>query len=156
MYSGPGTVLSVFYQGQKYLKTNKSPYRHRAHWSKQVLYFILLILNWFIIQFSQFSHSVISDYLRTHGLQHARPPCPSATPGAYSNGCPLSQWCHPIISSSVVLFSSLLQFFPAWGSFQRSQLFTSGGQYLGVSASASVLPMNIQDWFPLGWTGWIS
>ena len=145
MYSGPGTVLSVFYQGQKYLKTNKSPYRHRAHWSKQVLYFILLILNWFIIQFSQFSHSVISDYLRTHGLQHARPPCPSATPGACSNSRPSNWWCHPIISSSVIPFSSCRQSFPASGSFAMSQFFTSGGQRIGTSASASVLPMNIQD-----------
>ena len=156
MYSGPGTVLSVFYQGQKYLKTNKSPYRHRAHWSKQVLYFILLILNWFIIQFSQFSHSVISDYLRTHGLQHARPPCPSATPGACSNSRPSNWWCHPIISSSVIPFSSCRQSFPASGSFAMSQFFTSGGQRIGTSASASVLPMNIQGWFPLGFTGLIS
>ena len=90
------------------------------------------------------------------GLQHARPPCPSPTPGAYSNSCPLSWWCHPTISSSVVPFSSHLQSFPASGSFQISQLFASGGQSIGVSASTSVLPMNIQDWFPLGWTGWIS
>ena len=109
-------------------------------------------------QFSsvQFSCSVMSDSLWPHGLQHARPPCPSPTPGVYSNSCPLSQWCHPIISSSVVPFSSHLQLFPASGSFQMSQFFTSGGQSIGVSASASVLPMNIQDWFPLGCTGWIS
>ena len=94
--------------------------------------------------------------LQPHGLQHTRPPCPSPTPRAYSNSCPLSQWCHPTISSSVIPFSSSLQSFPASGSFQRSQFFTSGGQSIGVSASASVLPMNIQDWFPLGWTGWIS
>ena len=92
----------------------------------------------------------------THGLQHGRPPCPSPTPGVYSNSCPLSQWCHPTISSSVVPFSSCLQSFPASGSFQMSQLFASGGQSIGVSASASVLPMNIPDWFPLGWTGGIS
>ena len=109
-------------------------------------------------QFSsvQFSHSVMSDSLRPHGLQHARPPCPSPTPGVYSNSWPLSWWCHPTISFSVVPFSSRLQSFPASGSFQMSQLFTSGGKSIGVSASASVLPMNIQDWFPLGWTGWIS
>ena len=94
--------------------------------------------------------------LQSHGMQHARPPCPSPTPRVYSNSCPLSQWCHPTISSSVVPFSSHLQFFPASGSFQMSQFFASGGQSIGVSASASVLPMNIQDWFPLGWTGWIS
>ena len=104
---------------------------------------------------SQFSLSVVSDSLRPHGLQHARLPSPSPTPGAYSNSCPSSQWCHPTISSWVP-FSSRLQSFPASGSFPRSQFFTSGGQSIGVSASASVLPMNIQDWFPLGWTGWIS
>ena len=104
----------------------------------------------------QFSHSVMSDSLRPHELQHAKPPCPSPTPGACSNSCPSSQWCHPTISSSVVLFSSCIQSFPASGSFQMSQLFTSGGQSTGVSASTSVLPVNIQDWFPLGWTGWIS
>ena len=104
----------------------------------------------------QFSHSVVSDSLRPHGLQHARLSCPSPTPRAYSNSCPLSWWCHPTISSSVVPFSSHFQSFPASGSFPLSQFFASGGQSIGVSASASVLPMNIQDWFPLGWTGWIS
>ena len=104
----------------------------------------------------QFSRSVMSDSLRPHGLQHARPPCPSPTPTVHPNPCPLSQWCHPTISSSVVLFSSCPQSFPASGYFQMSQLFTSGGQSIGVSASTSILPMNIQDWFPLGWTGWIS
>ena len=94
----------------------------------------------------QFSHSVVSDSLQPHGLQHARPPCPPPTPGAYSNSCPLSWWCHPNISS-VIPFSSCLQSFPATGSFQMSQFFASGGQSTGVSAS-SVLPMNIQDWFP--------
>ena len=93
--------------------------------------------------------------LRSHGMQHARPPCPSPTPWAYSNSCPLSRWCHPTISSSVVPFSHL-QSFPTLGSFPMSQFFASGGQSIGDSASASVLPMNIQDWFPLGWTGWIS
>ena len=104
----------------------------------------------------QFSHSVVSDSLWPHGLQHARLPCLSPTPGVYSNSCPLSQWCHPTISSSVVPFSSCPQSFPASGSFPTSQFFASGGQSIGVSASASVLPMNTQDWFPLGWTGWIS
>ena len=94
--------------------------------------------------------------LATPWAAHARPPCPAPTPGVYSNTCPLSWWCHPIISSFVIPFSSCLQSFPASGSFQMSQFFTSGGQSIGVSASASVLPMNIQDWFPLGWTGWIS
>ena len=104
----------------------------------------------------QFSFSVMSDSLQPHGLQHARHPCPSLTPWVSSNSYPLSWWCHPTISSSVVPFSSCLQSFPASGSFQMSQFFTSGGQSIGASASASVLPMNIQDWFPLGWTGWIS
>ena len=104
----------------------------------------------------QFSCLVVSDSLRPHGLQHTRLPCPSLTPWAYSNSCPLSQWCYPTISSSVGPFSSCLQSFPASGSFQMSQFFTSGSQSIGVSASTSVLPMNIQDWFPLGWTGWIS
>ena len=115
-------------------------------------------LLWVIIRKSavQFSHSVVSDSLWPHRLQHSRPPCPSPTPRVYSNSCPLSQWCHPTISSSVVPFSSRLQSFPASGSFQMSQFLTSGGQSIGVSASASVLPMNIQDWFPLGWTNWIS
>ena len=97
----------------------------------------------------------MSDSLQPHGLQHARPPCPSPTPGVYPNSCPLSQWCHPTISSSVVPFSCP-QSFPASGSFPMNQLFTSGGQSTGVSASTSVLPINTQDWFPLGWTGWIS
>ena len=103
-----------------------------------------------------FSSSAMSDSLWPHGLQHARPPCLSPTPGVHSNSCPLSRWCHPIISSSVMPFSSHLQSFPASRSFQMSQFFAAGGQSIGVSASASVLTKNIQDWFPLGWTGWIS
>ena len=104
----------------------------------------------------QFSCSVISDSLQPHGQQHARRPCPSPAPGVYPNSCALSQWCHPTISSSVIPFSSCLQSFSASGSFQMSLLFTSGGQSIGVSASTSVLPKNTQDWFPLGWTSWIS
>jgi len=104
----------------------------------------------------QFSHSVVSDSLQPHDPQHARPPCPSPTPGVYPNSCPSSRWCHPTILSSVVPFSSCPQSFPASGSFPMSQLFTSGGQSIGVSASTSVPPMNTQDWSPLGWTGWIS
>ena len=99
---------------------------------------------------SQFSRPVVSDSL------HASPPCLSPTPGVHSNSCPLSPWCHPTISSSVIPFSSHLQSFPASGSFQMSQFFASGGQRIGVSASTSVLPMNTQDWSPLGWTGCIS
>ena len=103
----------------------------------------------------QFSHSVMSDSLWPHGLQHARPPCPSATPGVHSNSCPLSQWCHPTVSSSVVPFFSYLQSFPASGSFPMSQFFALGGQSIGVSVSASILPMSIQDWFSF-LTGWSS
>ena len=105
-------------------------------------------------QFSSVAQSCLT--LCNPGLQHTRPPCTSPTSGVYSNSCPLSQWCHPIISSSVVPFFSCLQSFPASGSFLMSQFFPSGGQSIGVSASASVLPMNIKGWFPLGWTGWIS
>ena len=104
----------------------------------------------------QFSCSVVSYSLQPHELQRARPPCPSATPGVHPNSCPLSQWCHPTISSSVVPFSSCPQYFPASRSFPVSQLFVSGGQIIGVSASTSILPMNTQDRSPLGWTGWIS
>ena len=116
-------------------------------WSEAMLY-----------QFSsvQFSLSVVSNSLRPHEPQHTRPPCPSPTPGVYPNSCPLSRWCHPTISSSVAPFSSRLQSFPGSGSFPMSQFFTLGDQSIGVSASTSVLPMNTQDWFPLGWTGWIS
>ena len=114
-------------------------------------------ISW-VLQFSsvQFSRSVMSDPSWPHGLQCARLPCPSPTLGACSNSCPSSRWCHPTISSSVIPFSSCFQSFPASGSSPMSQFFTSGGQNIGVSASASVLPMNIQGWFPLGWTGWIS
>ena len=104
----------------------------------------------------RFSRSRVSNSLRPHGLQHARLPCSSPTPGACSNSQPLSWWCYPTISFSVVPLSSCLQSFPASGSFPLSQFFTSGGQSIGVSASASVLPINIQDWFPLGLNGWIS
>ena len=114
-------------------------------------------LNSHIFEHSvQFSHSVVFNSLQPNGLKQASSLCPSPIPGAYSNSCPLSQWCHPTISSSVVHFSSCFQTFPASGSFQMSQLFTSRDQSTGVSASASVLPMNSLDWSPLGWTGWIS
>ena len=108
-----------------------------------------------VVSSVQFSHSVVSNFLWPHGLQHTRPPCPSPTPGVYSNSRPLSWWCHPTTSSSIVRFSHL-QSFPASRSFQMSQLFVSGGQSTGVSASASVLPMNIQGWFHWGLTGLIS
>ena len=104
----------------------------------------------------QFGCSDVSDPLRPHGLQHARPPCPSSTPRDYSNSCSLSWWCHPTFSSSVVPFSSCLQSYLASGSFPVSHFFASGGQSIGVSAWTSVLPMNTEDWSPLGWTDWIS
>ena len=107
-------------------------------------------------EISQFSCSVVSDSLRPHESQQARPPCPSPTPGVHSNSCPSSGWCHPAVSSSVVPFSSCPQSLPASESFPVSQLFASGGQSIGISASTSVLPMNIQDWSPLGRTRWIS
>ena len=116
-------------------------------WSEAMLYQFSLV---------QFSRSVVSNSLWPHEPQHDRPPYPSPTPGVYPNSCPLSWWCHPTISSSVTPFSSRLQSFPGSGSFPISQFFTSGDQSIGVSASTSVLPMNTQDWFPLGWTGWIS
>ena len=110
----------------------------------------------FVFSSVLFSLSVMSNSLRPHELQHARPPCPSPTPGVYLNSCPLSWWCQPAISSSVIPFSSCPQSLPASRSFPMSQLFAWGSQSIGVSASASVLPMNTQDWSPLGWTGWIS
>ena len=116
----------------------------------------LTLAGWTLFSSVQFSHSVVSESLRPRKPQHARPPCPSPTPGVHPNPCPSSWWCHPTISSSVVPFSSCLQSFPASGSFQMSQLFTSSGQSIGVSASTSVPSMNTQDWSPLGWTGWIS
>ena len=122
------------------------------------MYFCLgygLYYNVWHLSSVQFSCSVVSDSLCPHELQHARPLCPSSTPGVHSDSHPLSRWCHPAISSSVIPFSSCLQSLPASGSFPMSQLFTSGGQSIGVSASTSVLPMNTQDWSPLGWTGWV-
>ena len=116
----------------------------------------LHIKVYFIFSLFRFSHSVVSDYLWPHELQHARPPCLSPTLGVYSNSCSLSRWCHPAISSSVIPFSSCPQSLPASGSFPMNQLFTWGGQSIGVSSLALVLPMNTQDWCPLEWTDWIS
>ena len=116
----------------------------------------VLVVEWYRLNSVQFSCSVMSNSLRPHESQHARPPCPSPTPGVHSDSCPSSWWCHPAISSSVIPFSSCPQSLPASGSFPISQLFAWGGQSIGVSASASVLPMNTQDWSPLEWTGWIS
>ena len=120
-------------------------------------YVIFCILFFNLINSSvQFIRSVVSDCLRPHESQHARPPCQSPTPRVHSDSCPSSQWCHPAISSSVIPFSSCPQYLPASEPLPISQLFPWGGQSIGVSASASVLPVNTQDWSPLGWTGWIS
>ena len=125
-----------------------------------VTWFVSFLLKsshvWRFSSSVQSSRSVVSDSLRPHESQHSRPPCPSPTPRVYSNSCPSSRWCHPAISSSVIPFSSCPQSLPASGSFPMSQLFASDGQNIGVSASASVLPKNTQDWPPLEWTGWIS
>ena len=123
---------------------------------KQIIVFHSMNIWKLFTLHSQFSRFVVSDSLRPYGLQHARLSCPSPTPGAYLNSCPSSQWCHPTILSSVIPLTSYLQSFPAPASFPLSQFFASGSQSIGASASASALPMNIQDWFPLGWTGWIS
>ena len=165
----------MFYLGFFIIKICRNSYKHRLHpnsfkialqshlriciWGlslqnvHQIKYNSQLSSDTFFQSSVQFSHSVVSDSLRPHEPQHSRPPCPSPTPGVHPNPCPVSRWCHPTISSSVVPFSCL-QSFPASGSFQMSQLFASGDQSIGVSAS-SVLPMNTQDWSPLGWTGWI-
>ena len=134
----------IYYCGQETLRRNRVAPRVNKKSKMQFLDSV------------QFSHSAVSDSLQPHEPQHTRPPCPSPTLGVHTNPCPLSQWCHPTISSSVGLFSSFPQSFPASGSFPMSQLFASGGQSIGVSASTSVLPMNTQDWSPSEWTGWIS
>ena len=140
---------------EKFLYGISQALQSKLFWVKAAEKILILRNN---SQFSSvlFVSSVVSNSLQPHGLQHARPPCPSPTPGVYSNSCPLSQWWHPTISSSVVPFSSCPQSFPASGSFQMSQFFASGGQSIGVSALVSVLPTNIQDWSSLGWTGCIS
>ena len=132
---------------------HRSIFLWHSHNDKNILQYLFRLYEFICYQFSR---SVVSDSLWPHEPQHARPPCPSPPPRVYSNSCPLSRWCHLTISFSVVPFSSCPQFFPASASFQMSQLFTSGIQSIGVSASTSVLPMNIQDWFPLGWTSLIS
>ena len=119
-------------------------------------YCVITIHGWDTFSSVQFSHSVVSDSLQPHESQHPRPPCPSPSPGVHSNSCPSSRWCYPAISSSVIPFSSCPQLLPASESFPMSQLFAWGGQSTGVSALASVLPKNTQDWSPLGWTSWIS
>jgi len=130
---------------------------HRYILKLWIVYFKQVnFIIWNYLSLVQFSHSVVSDSLRPHEPQNVRPPCQSPIPRVHPNPCPWSRWCHPAISSSVIPFSSCLQSFPASGSFQMSQLFASGGQSIAASASASVLPMNIQDWSPLGRIGWIS
>ena len=148
-------IISTFPSDRKILSANprKNYFQNLSICTKR-----LLLKNTLLGNFNSVS-SVTQSFLtlQPHGLKHARPPCPSPAPGVYSNSCPSSQWCHPAISSSVVPFSSCSHSLPASGSFQMCQLSASGGQSIGVSASASVLPMNIlKDWFPLGWTGWIS
>ena len=143
-----GLVRAIFYSTK-----NSMPYWCLLVGDLQML--TLILFTNFSISV-QFSCSVVSDTLRSHEPQHARPPCPSPTRGVYPNSCPLSQWCHPTISSSVVPFSTCPQSYPALGSFQMSQLIVSGGQSIGVSASISVHPVNTQDWTSLGWTSWIS
>ena len=128
--------------------------------------YIWVYYTYIYIQYNLYTHTHMHTHsfssvqslsrVRLHESEHTRPPCPSPTPGVHSNSCPLSQWCHPTISSSTVPFFSCLQSFPASRSFPMSQFFASGGQSIGVSASASILPMNTQDLSPLGWTGWIS
>ena len=143
----------LFYVGVEWIKN--AVLVSDAQQSDSVIHIHVSVLFQILFPFSEFSHSVMSNFLWPHGLQHARPSYPSPIPGAYSNSCPSSWWCHPAISSSVVPFSSYLQSFPASVSFPMSQFFQSGSQSIRVSASASVLPMNIQDWFLLGKTGWI-
>ena len=152
--SSQGSTLS--WKGQKPILSKELSTFKTCIKRHSFIQFIQVLINKYVYVSVQFSHLVMSDSLRPHGLQHARPPCPSPTPGVYSNSCPSSQWCHPTISSSVIPFSSCRQSFLASGSFPMSQSFASGGQSIGVSPSASVLAMNIQDWFPLGWTGLIS
>ena len=157
------TLLSLLWYWQPFaFKTNKFLFYVFVYLSSLNLLFLGLKFEQDVEHFRweyssvQFSCSVMSDSLQSHGMQHARHPCPSSTPRVYPNSFPLSWWCQATISSSVIPFSSCLQSFPALGSFQMSQLFATGSQSIGVSVSASVLPMNNQDWFPLGFTGWIS
>ena len=152
---------------KEFINTTVWPWDRRWFLSQVYIFHTRLVTPWgkgellchmhlCIFSSVQFSRSIVSNSLRPHELQHARPPCPSPTPKVHPNPCPLSQLCHPTILSSVFPFSSCPQSFPASGSFPVSQLFTSGGQSIGVPTSTSVLPMNTQDWSPLGWTGWIS
>ena len=143
--------LKLFHNWKIYLQMDKE--KINRHFTEDI-HIANKVMKWY--QFSSVQLFSCVYYLRCHELQHAMPPCPWPTPGAHPNSCPLSQWCHPTISSSVVPFSSCPQSFPASGSFPMSQFFASGGQSTGVSASTSVPPMNTQDWSPSGCTGWIS
>ena len=136
--------------------TPKGEVRVRTNWEIGVHIYTVLTTMYQLSQFSHFSHSVVSDSLRPHESQHARPPCPSSSTGVHSDSCPSNQWCHPAISSSVVPFSSCPQSFPASDYFPMSQLFSWDGQSTGVSDLASFLPRKSQGWSPLEWTGWIS
>ena len=155
-YDWPHLILKqpwlniLIHISQRHMQTFFSLITIKKHKLSLCRYFRLVLIEFSSVQFHRW---VMSNSLRPHGLQHDRLSCPSPTPGAYSNSCPLNQWYHLTISSSVVPFASCPQSFLASGAFQMSQFFASGGQSIGVSASASVLPMNIQDWFPLGWTG---
>ena len=151
-------IINLFCRIHTY-QVREMPWKMYSSGSTMCYYsWVLYCTSWAFtvskLQSVQFSCSVVSDSLWPHGLQHTRPLCPSPIPGVYSDSCPLSQWCHPAISSSVIPFSCL-QSCPAWGSFQMSQLFASRGQSIGVSASTSVLPVNTQGWSPSEWTGWI-
>ena len=158
-YSPPGSSVHGILQ-VRILEWLAIPSSRQSSWSRNqtCISYISCIGWWVLHHFSsvQFSHSVLSDSLWPHEPQHTTPPCPSPTPGVHPNSCPLCQWCHPTISSSVIPFSSCPQSFPVSWSFQMGQLSASGGQSIGVSASTSVLPMNTQGLSPLGWTGWIS
>ena len=152
----PNTSRTLWGRPKKKKKNQATVLQGRNCFFPWILGALWKVADTWIMVSVQFSRSVVSDSLRPHGVQHARPPCLSPTPGVYPNSSPLSRWCNPTISSSVVPFSFCLQSFPASGFFQMSQLIASGGQSIGVSASTSVLPMNTQGWSPLGWTGWIS
>ena len=159
--SPPSSSLHGVFQG-RILEWVAISYSRRSSWPKDQTYVSCAsclgrrILYRYITCLGHFSRSVVSESLQHHGLHRARCPWPSLTPEAHSNPCPLSRWCHPTISSSVIHFSSCPQSFPASGSFPMSHFFTSSGQSIGISASTSVLPKNTQDWSPLEWTGWIS
>ena len=156
LFSSPTVFFDVFWTHQLY--SSLTVFALAVSGAKNCLFleFKKIIIPWLPFNSVQFSHSVVSDSLRAHESQHARPPCPSPTPRVHSDSCPLSQWCHPVISSSVIPFSSCPQSLPTSESFPMSQLFAWGGPSIGVSALASFLPKKSQGWSPSEWTGWIS